>query len=187
MPKRSFTITAAALCGGAVLLAGCGQAAQPQMMKATAQDDNAGQGEVPTAGCAGDDFKIMMRPQPDDPGSFLLELQNRSDKSCEVGGWAHLVPVGAKGPRIDVPTEEVETPAPPEDGIQLQPGSTAFSGVRADLGDPPVVAAGFDATLSNTPGDIPTEVEKPEGTGARIPVTHLQIGTLQPTPEGVLF
>lgn len=188
MPKRSLTITAAAaLCGGAVLLAGCGQAAQPQMMNATAQTDDPAPGEVPASDCSGDDFKVMMRPQPDDPGSFLLELQNRSDKSCEVGGWAHLVPVGSKGPRIDVPTEEVESPTPPNDDIRLEPGATAYSGVRAELGDPPVVAAGFDTTLSDMSGKIPTEVEKPEGTGARIPVTHLQIGTLQPTPEGVLL
>lgn len=201
MSKRSFAITTtAALCGGAMLLTGCGQAAQSSM-NATARGDTAAQGEnaaaqgesaaargeVPASGCAGEDFKIMMRPQPDDPGSFLLELQNTSDKSCHVGGWANLVPVGSKAPRIDVPTEHVEAPAPPKDDIQLAPGATAFSGVRAELGDPPVVAAGFDATLSNTPGDVPTEVEKPEGSGARIPVTHLQIGTLQPTPEGVLF
>ena len=181
MPKRSFTITAAAaLCGGAMLLTGCGQVAQPQM-NATAQGENS------ASDCSGEDFKIMMRPQPDDPGSFLLELQNRSDKSGEVGDWAHLVPVGSKGPRIDVPTEEVEIPAPPNEDMQLGPGETAYSGVRAELGDPPIVAAGFDATLSNTPGDVPAEVEKPEGSGARIPVTHLQVGTLQPSPEGVLF
>lgn len=167
-----------------MLLTGCGQAAQPQMMNATAQSGDPARA---ASDCTGEDFKIMMRPQPDDPGSFLLELQNRSDKSCQVGGWANLVPVGSKGPRIDVPTEHVEAPAPPKDDIQLEPGATAFSGVRADLGDPPVVAAGFDATLSNTPGDVPAEVEKPEGSGARIPVTHLQIGTLQPTPDDVLL
>ncbi len=188
MSKRSFTITAAAaLCGGAMLLAGCGQAAQPQMMNATAQSDTPAQSGAPTSDCAGKDFWITMHPQPDDPGSFLLELQNRSDKSCQVGGWAHLVPVGSKAPRIDVPTEHVETPTPPNNDIRLDPGETAYSGVRAELGDPPVVAAGFDATLSDVDGDVPTEVEKPDGQGARIPLTHLQIGTLQPTSEGVLF
>ena len=187
MSKRSFTITAAAaLCGGAMLVGGCGQAAQPQM-NATAKSDNPAQDEASASDCAGKDFSIMMRPQPDDPGSFQLELQNKSDKSCQVGGSVNLVPVGSKAPRIDVPTDHVEIPTPPNDDMRLEPGETAYSGVRAELGDPPVVAAGFDGTLPNTAGDIPTEVEKPDGSASRIPVTHLQIGTLQPTPEGVLF
>lgn len=180
MSKRSsMTAAVTALCGGAMLLSGCGQNAAPQMM-------NDAKPGTPASECSGEDFRIDMHPQPDDPGSFLLELRNKSEKSCQPGDWAHLIPVGSKDNRVNVPIDYVETPTPPKDQ-RLEPGETAYSGVRAELGDPPVVAAGFRATLPKVGGETDVYVDKPSESSSRYPLTHLQIGTLQPTAEGVLF
>lgn len=180
MPKRSLATTAAVLCGGALLLTGCGQAATSASTNAAAAPD------VSASTCAAEDFRITMRAQQD-PGSFLLELQNTSQQTCELGGWVHLTPDTSKGVPIDAPVEYLEVPSPAGGVQELEPGGTAYSGVRADYGETDIVAVGFTATPDNTNGKTIAEVQGAGEPYPRLPITHLRVGTLQPSPEGVLF
>ncbi|GAB2651313.1 hypothetical protein GCM10027271_06310 [Saccharopolyspora gloriosae] len=176
---RSFTTAALALCAGALLTTGTGQAA------ATATVDPAPR-DVSASNCSGEDFAVTLRAQAD-PGSFLLELRNTSEERCLLGGWVRLTPVTAKGTPIEVPTGYVEVPAPPVADQQLEPGGTAYSGVRVEYGDTDFTAVGFDATPADMTGKSPTTVEGAGDPYPRLPVRSLRVGTLQPTPENVLF
>ncbi|MCX2734076.1 DUF4232 domain-containing protein [Saccharopolyspora sp. NFXS83] len=178
MLKRSFTTAAIALCAGALLTTGVGQAA------ATGPGNPAPR-DVSASNCSGEDFAVTLRAQTE-PGSFLLELRNTSDQSCLLGGWVHLTPVTAKGTPIEVPTDYVEIPTPPVGDQRLEPGATAYSGVRAEYGDTDFTAVGFDATPADMTGKSPTAVEGAGEPYPRLQIKDLRVGTLQPTPENVL-
>ncbi|WP_214370620.1 DUF4232 domain-containing protein [Pseudonocardia sp. H11422] len=132
-----------------------------------------------------------LNAQPDHPGEFLLALTNTSDKSCDVGGWVDLVPRNmADEPITQVPTDKIEHPGAPVQ-IKLEPGRTAFAGVRAELGDKAdpntYVASGFTAAPTDMDGEVNADVVGSEGQPVQIPLKSLQIGTLQPITDGVLF
>ncbi|MBB5072783.1 hypothetical protein BJ969_005871 [Saccharopolyspora gloriosae] len=216
MLKRTRTATtAAALVGGALLLAGCGgQAAtnsavgQEGMGSDTApategmgsdlapSDDHASgtHDDISASNCSAADFKVTMQAQPSDAGAdsrFLIQLENTSDKSCELGGWVNLTPTNMAGEAIDVPTENVNLPGPDAD-LTLEPGKSAFAGAkieRAEKSDPDAqVASGFTATPSDMNGEVNAEVSDLNGGNGPVEmaVKSMQIGTLQPSPQGVV-
>ena len=178
MPKRKLATAAVALTAGSLLLAGGGQAV-------AAGAANPPAGEVSASNCTAEDFAVTMRAQAE-PGSFLLELRNGSDRTCEFGGWVRLTPQTAKGTPIEVPTDYVEVPGPP--GVaELAPGETAYAGVRAEYGETDFVAVGFGATPADTAGFSNVVVEGAGEPYPRLPITSLRVGSVQPTPDGVLL
>ncbi|MCX2728706.1 DUF4232 domain-containing protein [Saccharopolyspora sp. NFXS83] len=209
MGKRTRTAsTAAALVGGALLLAGCGgqaatnSAAAPEGLggdtassdtaPATRADDHAGgtHDDISASNCSAEDFEITMQAQPDG-GVFLLQMKNTSDESCELGGWVDVTPTNMAGQPIDTPTENVNLPGP-DANLTLEPGKSAFSGVKIELAeqsDPDAqVASGFTATPSDMQGEAAVEVSGLNGGGSpmEIAIKSMQIGTLQPSPQGVV-
>ncbi|MEU6131511.1 DUF4232 domain-containing protein [Saccharopolyspora sp. NPDC047091] len=177
MPKRKLATAAVALCAGSLLLAGGGQAV-------AAEAANPPAGGTAASNCSGEDFAVTMRAQAD-PGSFLLELRNTSDRACQVGGWVRLTPQTAKGTPIDVPTDYVQVPGPP--GVdEVAPGGTAYAGVRAEYGETDFNAVGFEAAPDDVAGHSMVVVEGAGEPYPLLPVTSLQVGTLQATPDGVL-
>ena len=197
MVKRIRTIGAAtALLGGTLLIAGCsGQAATTgaatlngtgsQAASAHAGDD------VSASNCSATDFEITLQAQPD-PSQYLLTMTNTSDEACQLGGWVNLTPTNmADEPIEEIAGKNVEIPGGPQD-ITLEPGRTAFAGVHADLGDKgdpsTYVASGFTATPSDMGGSVNAPVNSTNNQPVtEIPLKGLQVGTLQPSSQGVLF
>lgn len=202
MLKRTRTASAAAaLVGGALLLAGCGgqaatnSAAAPENLGA----DTAGSDTDPSSGthddisasnCSAEDFEITMQAQPDG-GVFLLGMKNTSDKACQLGGWVNLTPTNMAGQPMATPTENVNMPGP-DQNLTLDPGKTAFSGVKVELSDQSdpdaEVATGFTATPSDMTGTVNVQVSDTNGGDSplELPIKNLQVGTLQASPQGVV-
>ncbi|MEB3368147.1 DUF4232 domain-containing protein [Saccharopolyspora mangrovi] len=190
MLKRIRTIGAAtALLGGTLLIAGCsGQAAS---LTNAAGVGSAQGDDVSASHCSATDFEIELQAQPD-PSQYLLTMTNTSDEACELGGWVNLTPTNmADEPIEEVPSSNVEIPGGPQD-ITLEPGRTAFAGVHAELGDKgdpnTYVTSGFAATPADMSGTVNAPVNGLNNEPVtEIPLKRLQVGTLQPSSQGVLF
>ncbi|GAA3354102.1 DUF4232 domain-containing protein [Saccharopolyspora gregorii] len=218
MLKRTRTATtAAALVGGALLLAGCGgpaasnaavgqegmgsdlapSAGQEGMGSDLAPTDDHASGthdDISASNCSAEDFAFTMQAQPSDAGStkmFLLQMENTSDKSCELGGWADVTPTNMAGEKIDAPSENVNEPGP-DQNLTLEPGKSAFSGVKivsAEKSDPDApVASGFTAEPTDMQGEANVDVKDLNGESGtlELAVKSMQIGTLQSSPQGVV-
>lgn len=177
------------LLGSTALLAGCGQASAIDAAAPAAQAHTA-QRDISGSNCTAQDFRVDLNVQPGHPDQFLLAMTNTSGKPCEIGGWVNLKPQNMAGETIEqIPARTVEVPGPPERST-LQPGRTAFAGVHLELGaknDPGTyVTSGFLAAPSDMAGVGSARVVGNEGP-VEIPLKSLQIGTLQPSPQGVLF
>ncbi|WP_258345415.1 hypothetical protein [Saccharopolyspora gregorii] len=59
--------------------------------------------------------------------------------------------------------------------------------MRAEYGETDFVAVGFGATPAGTAGFSNVVVEGAGEPYPRLPITSLRIGTVQPTPDGVLL
>lgn len=203
MVKRTRTAgTAAALVGGALLLAGCGgQAATNSAVgmadQAADQGANAAgsaakpeQGDISASNCSSEDFEITLQAQPSG-GTFLLQMTNLSDEACDLGGWVNLTPTNMAGEKFEIPTDYVNEPGPDQD-LTLAPGTSAFAGVKYETGqqsDPnDQVASGFAATPSDMSGEITAQVKDTNGgdTPIDFPIKSLQVGTLQESAQGVV-
>ncbi|GAB3684500.1 DUF4232 domain-containing protein [Saccharopolyspora tripterygii] len=201
MVKRIRTIGAAtALLGGTLLIAGCGgQAATSSAATlndtgshAASANARTPQGDdISAFNCSATDFEIKLQAQPD-PSQYLLTMTNTSDEACQLGGWVNLTPTNmANEPIEEIAGKNVEIPGGPQD-ITLEPGRTAFAGVHADLGDKgdpnTYVTSGFLATPSDMSGSVNAPVNSTNNEPVtEIPLKGLQVGTLQPSPQGVLF
>ena len=207
MLKRTRTIGAtSALLGGALLLSACGgQTAQNSAAALenpgadTARSDTAQGGTPPeathnnndigTTSCDAEDFKLDLNAQPQQPGEYLLALTNNSGKPCDVGGWVNFTGQGFQaGQEFQIPTEKVEVPGPVED-FQLQPGRTAFAGVKFNVEqNAEYHATGFRATADKLSGSTDVNLIGTNGQPAddiNLPIKSIQIGTLQQTSQGV--
>ncbi|RRO12753.1 DUF4232 domain-containing protein [Saccharopolyspora rhizosphaerae] len=179
--------TATALLGGTLLITGCsGQAAALTHAVGTAPAD-----EISASQCAATDFRIELQAQPD-PSRYLLTTTNTSDQACRLGGWVALTPKDMTDEPIEqVPSTNVEVPGAPQD-LTLAPGRTAFAGVHVELGDKQdsdtYVTSGVDASPTDMSGSVNAPVRglTPEPV-TEIPLRGLQVGTLQPSAQGVLF
>lgn len=193
MLKRTRTAgAAAALVGGALLLAGCsGQAATNSAVAPESQHgDTPGAADISASNCSAADFEYQMNSQPQTPGTFLLSMKNTSDKECRLAGTVNLKPTGMDGKTFEVATKDVDVPGPPEDST-VAPGKSVFAGVkveRADQGDPAAsVATGFKATPTDSSGEADVNVVDNNGQSGTLemPVKGLTIGSLQPSRQGV--
>ncbi|TWF92809.1 DUF4232 domain-containing protein [Saccharopolyspora dendranthemae] len=195
MLKRIRTIGAAtALLGGTLLIAGCsGQAATTgaATLNAGSHAASAQGDDVSASNCSATDFEIKLQAQPD-PSQYLLTMTNTSDEACQLGGWVNLTPTNmANEPIEEIASKSVEIPGAPQH-ITLEPGRTAFAGVHADLGDKSdpntYVASGFIATPSDMSGRVNAPVNSTNNQPVtELPLKGLQVGTLQPSSQGVLF
>ncbi|MEU6128882.1 DUF4232 domain-containing protein [Saccharopolyspora sp. NPDC047091] len=183
---------AAALFSGALLLVGCGQAtgaAPSGASNAAVQQGGGSTEDISASPCSAADYKVDLIPQPGRPGVNLLAVTNESDQTCPVSGWVELTPQDMSGSPIEgVPTENVEIPGGRTE-ISLEPGRTAFAGVHFELGDKNEVraATGFRASFSDTSGDVNVNIESGEAEYLEFPIESMQVGTLQPSAQGVTF
>ncbi|GAA4853717.1 DUF4232 domain-containing protein [Saccharopolyspora rosea] len=207
MPKPIRILGAVAgLCTAAALSAACSQPAT-DAQSATAGSDHSGAANAATSGgdeegagkasaCNGGEFKVDFNVQPQQPGGFLVAVTNKSDQPCTVNGWMKVKGTDMKGDSVDLPVHDVPVPGAPTD-VTIKPGETAFAGMKVETGskaDPNTkVVSGLEAQLPGIPGEpnstiVPddgkTWQEQPDPT---IPVKSVELGTLQPTPQGALL
>ena len=142
------------------------------------------------AACATKDVKADLNYQPGG-GSALLAVTNTSAKPCSLNGWASVRLTDPAGEVAKVPTTRVPQPGPPE-AFTLAPGRTAFAGVKWKVCD-----KAADGCLAGNG----FQVAPPGGSGAAdgnllgfpppekvaIAMSALQVGTLQPSNQGVLL
>ncbi|HKN98533.1 MAG TPA: DUF4232 domain-containing protein [Pseudonocardiaceae bacterium] len=125
-------------------------------------------------------------------GLGLLALTNTAKRPVTVQGWPTLAFYDAADESLAVPVRQVDVPgAGPK--ITIGPGETAFAGVRWAVGDKADPKTFVATSLRLTPpgGSQPVTVSVigTDGQVAEFPefdVTAAEIGTLQPSSQGVL-
>jgi hypothetical protein len=125
-------------------------------------------------------------------GLGLLALTNTTRGPITVQGWPTLVFLNAANETLAVPTKKVDVPgAGPS--IDIGTGETAFAGVRwvtGDKADPKThVAMSIRLTLPRFGGSINVNIIGAGGQSGgdiEFDLTSVQIGTLQPSSQGVL-
>ncbi|SDF81788.1 Protein of unknown function [Lentzea fradiae] len=126
----------------------------------------------------------------DKPGLGLLAATNEGSAPITVQGWPKLAFTNPAGEAVAIPVERKLVPGegPP---ITLQPGQTAFAGVKLDEDDDTKSFA-IDEMTAELPGLTPATVRfvgtdgKPVTGPGRIKVSDAEVGTLQPVAQGVL-
>ncbi|HEX5403123.1 MAG TPA: DUF4232 domain-containing protein [Pseudonocardiaceae bacterium] len=125
-------------------------------------------------------------------GLGLLTLTNTGKRATVVRGWPTLAFLNAANETVAVPMRKVAIPgAGPS--ITIGPGETAFAGVRwvtGDKADPKTFVA---TSLRLTPPGGTKSVnvrligaDGQQGAYIEFDLTSAQIGTLQPSSQGVL-
>ena len=120
----------------------------------------------------------------------LVNVANKSRTSCRVDGRAFVRLYNAADERVDVPATSVDQPGPAV-AITLRPGGGAFQGIKWQACD----RAGADCPTGNTiraslrssaQGVVAGLDGFPAPEDSRITMSSLQLGTLQPSRQGVV-
>jgi predicted Ser/Thr protein kinase len=145
--------------------------------------------------CGNADITVSISAQSDDTTAIgtqlgLVNVVNKSRTSCRVDGRAFFRLYNAADERVDVPTRSVSEPGPAID-ITLRVGGGAFEGIKwqacdvAD-GDCPVGNTIRGSLVSSAEGVVADLDGFPAPEDSRITMSSLQLGTLQPSTEGVV-
>ncbi|MFG1997212.1 DUF4232 domain-containing protein [Actinoplanes sp. NPDC048988] len=143
--------------------------------------------------CRDDDVATVVTYQPDRADGWawgLVSLTNKSTGPCQVDGHAGVSLVNAAGEVVKVPARTVDQPGPAMP-VTLRPGGAAFEGLRwrpCDKGDP-YCGAGNTLRLSlqaETDGPVAELDGFPAPESSGITMKSLEIGTLQPSRQGVV-
>lgn len=125
-------------------------------------------------------------------GLGLLTLTNVSKNNVTIKGWPSLVFLNAANEAVAVPVKQVNVPGAAS-SITVPPGRTAFAGVKwavGDKADPKTfVATSVQLTPPNASGRINTKIVGTDGRSGgyvEFDMTSVQVGTLQPSSQGVL-
>jgi hypothetical protein len=168
--------------------------ATPTSTATAASSTGTAAGGSQAASCKAQDVKVemMMQAQRSTPTTLmaLLQVTNKSAQACRMVGWATVALWNAANRPVDVPSGNVLEPSGPTP-IDLAPGSTASAGVRWTFCDKGKADCPAGNTLKvRLPGDTTDVIAKLTdfvGTdGNNITMAGLQIGTLQPSAQGVV-
>ncbi|SDS85261.1 DUF4232 domain-containing protein [Actinoplanes derwentensis] len=162
-------------------------AASPSETESTSPDE----GAVPV--CKTADLEANITLQPDSTGDTrkgLVTLTNKSDIECGVHGRAAIALKNPADEVVDVPTENVEEPG---ESIRtaLKSGSSVYQGIKwtiCDKGDSTCGAGNtlvfsLDGSTDAKPAKL-SNFPAPEKN--EITMKSLQIGTIQPSRQGVV-
>ncbi|SDO28447.1 DUF4232 domain-containing protein [Lentzea jiangxiensis] len=124
------------------------------------------------------------------PGLGLLTVTNEGTTPLTFRGWPKL---SFTTPADELAAIPVEQKLVPGEGpsITLEPGRTAFAGVRLDVGDEAGSVA-IGSMTAELPGATPAEVTvigadgRPVADLSSLRVSEAEVGTLQPAAQGVL-
>jgi eukaryotic-like serine/threonine-protein kinase len=145
--------------------------------------------------CGNGDIKVSISAQNDDPTAIgaqrgLISVANQSRTDCRVDGRAFITLYNAADEQVSVPTQPVEEPGPAID-IVLKPGGGAFQGMKwqaCDTGDADCPTGNtLRGSLTSSSEGVVAELEGfPSPERSQIAMSSLQLGTLQPSTEGVV-
>lgn len=160
----------------------------------TLDSDNATAKPSTVPGCLNDDVTLSVTFQPQavsgDHRSGLVSVVNTSDHTCKVRGHFAIAPVNSAGETTDVPLELVDQPGKAVT-INLKPRTGAFAGIKWTACDK---AAG-DCRVGNSlkynlqssgTGKFAELEEFPAPEKNAIAMSSMQIGTFQPSTQGVV-
>ena len=149
-------------------------------------------GTVP--GCLNNDVAVNVSFQPQaiagNHRSGLVTVTNSSGHTCKVRGHFAIAPINPANETIDVPQELVNQPGRPVT-VNLKPGTSAFAGIKWTVCD----KADSDCRVGNSmrynlQSSGKGKVAELEGFGKAeanaITMSSMQIGTLQPSRQGVV-
>ena len=120
----------------------------------------------------------------------LVNVVNNSRTSCRVDGRAFFRLYNAADEQVDVPTRSVNEPGPAID-ITLRRGGGAFEGIKwqacdRDDADCPTGNTIRGGLVSSSEGVVADLDGFPAPEDSQITMSSLQLGTLQPSTEGVV-
>ena len=144
------------------------------------------------AACRTDDVKFTFTTQEPNGQTdrALLLVENASKKVCRVNGWVTVSLTNPANEVVPVPTTKVRQPGDPTP-IDLPPGTNAFAGIKwvtCDKADESCFAGNsLRVSLSASTDGQDAELEDfPAPEQNNITMKKLQIGTLQPSRQGVV-
>jgi uncharacterized protein DUF4232 len=144
--------------------------------------------------CRTSDTSATVTLQPDQGNGTtqvaLVSLENTSKNNCAVEGRAAISLTNAADDVVKVSTKNVNEPGKAV-RITLRPGTNAFQGIKwttCDKGDDScAVGNGLRFNLdASTDGPAAKLEAFPPGEASDITMKSLQIGTLQPSRQGVV-
>jgi hypothetical protein len=120
----------------------------------------------------------------------LVQLTNKSKNNCAVNGRAAISLANAAGDTVDVPAKNVNEPGKAV-RITLRPGTNAFEGIKWTTCDKGDASCGAGNSLrfnldASTDGPFAKLSGFPNAEDSDITMKSLQIGTLQPSRQGVV-
>ena len=135
---------------------------------------------------------VTWQPQGDTTQTHrgLVTLSNKKKNSCTVDGWAAISLVNAADEVVPVKTSQVNQPGQPVK-ITLKPGRGAWAGIKWTACDKGDSSCGVGNTLrfnleASTDGDVAQLEGFPKPENSDITMKRLQIGSLQPSNQGVV-
>jgi hypothetical protein len=145
-------------------------------------------------GCLNNDVAVNVTFQPQatagDHRSGLVTVTNTSDRTCKVRGHFAIAPVNPANETTDVPLEMVDQPGKAVT-INLKPRTSAFAGIKWTVCDKAAldcrVGNSMRYNLQSSGNGKFAELEGfPPAEANAIAMSSLQIGTLQPSRQGVV-
>ncbi|MEV6604178.1 DUF4232 domain-containing protein [Kutzneria sp. NPDC051319] len=175
----------------AVVLAGCGNSSATGAQPNAPATTTASQAKTPTQNASNTNGKISADlNHQQSPGSEILVVTNKGTRPITVQGWPELSFLNAHNDSLAVPTEKVSQPGATVPST-LQPGQSAFAGVKlisGDKGDPSTfVATTTNLTVPGAPA-VTVSLIGDDGHAAEYPeldLKSIQVGTFQPSMQGV--
>jgi len=145
--------------------------------------------------CRDADLTIAITAQSDDPTALgsqrgLVTVENRGGSPCRVDGRVFVGLYNAADERVPVPARSVNEPGKAVD-ILLRPGTGAFQGIKwvacdRDDSDCPTGNT-IRGSLSASSRGVVAELEDfPDPNRSLITMASVQLGTLQPSTQGVV-
>lgn len=129
--------------------------------------------------------------QQQGPGAEVLAVTNRGSEPLSIDGWPKLTFLGADNSAELVPVQQVNQPGAAS-RITLQPGQSAFAGVKLVTGDKAssdtYVATTTKLAVPGAAGPVVVSLVGQDGKPVGYPELDLksvQVGTFQPAMQGV--
>ncbi|WP_305784569.1 DUF4232 domain-containing protein [Symbioplanes lichenis] len=144
--------------------------------------------------CTNDDVSVDITAQDQRTAGAtrmaLVTVTNKSSSTCRVEGRAAISLVNAAGQVVEVTTKNVNQPGKATP-VLLRAGTTAWQGIKWTVCDKGDATCGAGNSLrfnlqASTDGPYAKLVDFPAPERSDITMASLQIGTLQPSNQGVV-
>ncbi|MCW2503963.1 MAG: serine/threonine protein kinaselike protein [Actinomycetia bacterium] len=146
-----------------------------------------------TSACTAGNVKVTVIGQADrTQGSTrmaMILVENASSRTCHLDGWTSVALVNAAGDEVRVPVRNVSQPGAPT-AIDLPPGTSAAAGMKWTVCDKGSATCNVGNGLRVGPprgGRVNATLQEfPSAEKSAITMASLQVGSLQPSKQGVV-